>query len=47
MKKKDEYQSFDEFLETDEAEKIVDRVMEGFKKEGKFIKGRVRRDDAP
>ena len=47
MKKKDDYQSFDEFVGTDEAREIVDRVMEGFKKEGMFIKRRIRRNDTP
>ena len=37
--KKSDYQTFDEFVGTDEAEKIVDRVMGECKKEGWSSRG--------
>jgi len=40
MKKKNDFQTFKEFVGSEEGKKIVDRVMEGFKKEGMFIKRR-------
>ena len=45
--KKEKPQSFEDFVGSEEGKKIVDRVMGECKKEGMFIKRRIKQDDAP